>query len=198
MVQRQASCCALCVAYFFEDTGPTVGAAFLCKVVEVDGTDVKLELWGLRSHTKTKKTLAMLSTQKNTDTAGPERFRFMAPMYYRNAQAVIVGFDVTRRETMNACDRWVEELRTNVPDCVVVAVGNKIDLAERREISTEEARAHFEEKGVPYFETSAKTGEGVNELFDAVVRMVIERITKRNVDAVNNENMSKNEEDDRQ
>ena len=111
---------------------------------------------------------------------------------------MIVGFDVTRRETMNACARWIEELRTNVPDCVVVAVGNKIDLVDKRVISTEEARAHFEEKGVPYFETSAKTGEGVNELLDTMVRMIIERNTKRNVDAVNEENMNKNKEEDGQ
>ena len=57
----------------------------------------------------------------------------------------------------------------------MVAVGNKIDLSDKREISTEEARAHFEEKGVPYFETSAKTGEGVNELFDAVGRTLIQQ-----------------------
>ena len=110
-----------------------------------------------------------------TDTAGPERYHVLAPMYYRGAQAAFVGFDVTRRETMDTCDRWIEELRTNVPDCVVVAVGNKIDLVDKRVISTEEARALFEEMNppVPYFETSAKTGEGVNELFDAVTRMLI-------------------------
>ena len=90
---------------------------------------------------------------------------------------MIVGFDVTRRETMNACARWIEELRTNVPDCVVVAVGNKIDLVDERRISAEVARAHFETMNppLPYFETSAKTGEGVNELFDAVVRTLIQR-----------------------
>ena len=109
-----------------------------------------------------------------------------------------MGFDVTRLETMDTCDRWIEEMHSKYPECVVVAVGNKIDMVDRRVLSTEKARAHFVKKGVPYFETSAKTGEGVNELFDAVVRMVIERITKRNVDTVNNENMSKNEEEDGQ
>lgn len=98
-------------------------------------------------------------------------------MYYRNAQAVIVGFDVTERYTFEGCDSWIQELRANAPDCVVVAVGNKIDLVDSRDVSKEEAHAHFETMNppVPYFETSAKTGEGVNELFDAVTRMIIER-----------------------
>ena len=129
------------------------------------------------------------------DTPGQERYQRMTPIACRGAQAAIVGFDVTEDSTLWVCDNWIEEVRTIVPECVVVAVGNKIDLSERRVISTEKARAHFEEKGVPYFETSAKTGEGVNGLFDAVTRMIIERITKRNVDAVNKENMSNNEED---
>ena len=89
-----------------------------------------------------------------------------------------MGFDVTQRYTFDTCDGWIEEVRANGdPDCVVVAVGNKIDLVESRKVSTEDARAHFETMNppVPYFETSAKTGEGVNELFESVTRMIIER-----------------------
>lgn len=86
-----------------------------------------------------------------------------------------MGFDVTEDSTLWVCDNWIDEVRTIVPECMVVAVGNKIDLVYRRVISTEKARAHFEEKGVPYFETSAKTGEGVNELFGSVTRMIIGR-----------------------
>ena len=126
----------------------------------------------------------------NTDTAGQERFRKLAPLYYQGAQAAIVGFDVTSRETVNVCDHWIKELRTNEPDCVVVAVGNKIDLVEFRKVSTEDARAHFEtmNPSVPYFETSAKTGDGVNELFESVTRMIIERNT---LNMGNNENETK-------
>lgn len=107
-----------------------------------------------------------------------------------------MGFDVTDRSSLETCDRWIEELRkTGEPDCVVVAVGNKIDLKEYRQISTEEAREHFErmEPPVPYFETSAKTGEGVDELFDSVVQMIVERHTE----FMNNDNENTDEDEGR-
>ena len=109
-------------------------------------------------------------------------------MYYRNAQAVIVGFDVTERYTFEGCDRWIQEVRANNRDCVVAAVGNKIDLVDKRRVSTEEARKFFErmDPPIPYFETSAKTGEGVNELFESVARMVMCHM---------NENVEKEEDD---
>ena len=111
----------------------------------------------------------------HTDTVGQEKYRAMAPMLYRNAHVAALGFDVTHRDSMDACDYWAREIRGSGVECLLVAVGNKIDLAHERQISTEEARAHFEEKGVPYFETSAKTGEGVNEFFEAMVRLALER-----------------------
>ena len=99
------------------------------------------------------------------------------PIYYRNAHAIVVGFDVTQRSTLETCDYWIKELRQKgEPQRAIIAVGNKIDLADRREVSTEEARAHFEtmRPPIPYFETSAKTGEGVHELFETVMRMALE------------------------
>ena len=131
-----------------------------------------------------------VTTAMNTDIAGQERFWALVPMYYQGAQAAIVGFDVTDGCTVETCDHWIKELRTNRPDCVVVAVGNKIDLVESRKVSTEDARAHFEtmNPSVPYFETSAKTGEGVNELFESLTRMIIERNTMKMGD---NENETK-------
>lgn len=78
---------------------------------------------------------------------------------------------------LHKCDDWVQCIaKQKGADCVVVAVGNKTDLADRREVSEEEARAHFEamNPSLRYFEVSAKTGEGVAELFEAVVDMVVD------------------------
>ena len=126
----------------------------------------------------------------NTDTEGQSRYRSLAPIHYRGAQAVIVYLDVTSRGTLDVCDSLIEEVRANNQDCVVVAVGNKVDLTDSRFICTEDARAHFEtmNPSVPYFETSAKTGDGVNELFESVTRMIIERNTMK---MGNNENETK-------
>lgn len=111
-----------------------------------------------------------------TDTAGQEAYRALMPIYYRRAQAAVVGFDVTQRSTLATCDYWITELRKKgEPARTIVAVGNKIDLADAREVSTEEARAHFAAMRPPvrYFETSAKTGEGVNELFEALAEVAV-------------------------
>lgn len=100
---------------------------------------------------------------------------FIARQCLPEGHGVVLVFDVTARRTLQRCDQWVRELcKKGEPERAVVAVGNKIDLADRREVSTEEARAHFESMtpNIPYFEASALTGEGVNDVFQAVVRMV--------------------------
>lgn len=154
-------------------------------------------LWNLRygvcakAHEKNRFPKLLVSKCMNTDTAGPERFRNFSSSYIRGAQAIIVGFDVTNQDTMNTCDFWISKIKEQEGlDCVVVAVGNKIDLVDEREVSTKGARAHFEEMDppIPYFETSAKTGEGVNELFESVARMVLSRF---------NENTEKKEQEPR-
>lgn len=111
-----------------------------------------------------------------TDTPGNERFRGIVTAYLMGANAVIAGFDVTRADTLDECDYWVERITRNQPQCVVVAVGNKIDRAEERVISTADAMRHFSTLPAPvrYFETSAKTGDGVQELFEQVAKMALE------------------------
>lgn len=107
-------------------------------------------------------------------------FKPIATSYFKVAQAIIIVFDVTSRESMLGCDVWVQDMiDSKASNCAVVAVGNKIDREDAREVSTEEAREHFEgmNPSLRYFEASALTGEGVDELFDTVVRMVVEGST---------------------
>jgi len=113
-------------------------------------------------------------------------------MYYRGAGIAIVGFDVTNLSSLAACDYWIKELN-EANKCgfngVIVAVGNKIDLVDRRKISTEEARQHFETTNppIPYFETSALTGEGVTELFQGAVSLWLERLNNSQMNPNDNE-----------
>ena len=96
-------------------------------------------------------------------------------MYTRNADFVVAGYDVTNKESLDVCIWRIEDLKKNKnvgERCLFVAVGNKIDLP--RKVSREEAIASFEKRGVPashYFETSAKTGEGVNEFLEGTLRL---------------------------
>lgn len=175
-----------------------IGVSLVTRNFEVDGIEVRLMIWGLHAMGQGENSAKRVHEDVSTETAGQERYHGITPAYFRNAHAAILGFDVTRRDTMDVCDRWLSGVRSSSssPGCVVVAVGNKIDLADKRQISTEEARAHFEKMGVPYFETSAKTGEGVNELFEALVRLVIEGHFPTLVDDVNNNNRIAADEDE--
>jgi len=132
----------------------TIGVAFIASTIEVDGVFFKLEIW---------------------DTAGQERFFSLTPMYLKGSGIVIVGYDVTNRKSFERCPSFIQATKnTTKGNCVIIGVGNKIDLCDKREVSKEEAIKLFEDNGVPadhYFETSALTGEGVNELFFNAVKL---------------------------
>ena len=100
----------------------------------------------------------------------------MTPIFYRRAAIVGVGFDVTQSKPLEACDNFIQEVREREPNSIIVAVGNKIDLVDEREVTREEAREHFASMNPPvaYFETSAKTGEGVDEFFEGSIRIWID------------------------
>ena len=96
----------------------------------------------------------------------------LLPLMLRKAQIVVVGFDVTSKSTLEECANYVDCVRKHATsDVVIVGAGNKIDLADRREVTTQEGREYFAKLGVEqYYETSALTGEGVTELFEGAVR----------------------------
>merc|ERR1712194_264806 len=134
---------------FFEFQEPTIGAAFLTQTVALDDATVKFEIW---------------------DTAGQERYRSLAPMYYRGAAAAVIVYDVTSKESFEGARSWVQELQglQTQDDLVIALCGNKIDLLESdypRQVETETARAYAKEAGILFFETSARTGKNVKEVF---------------------------------
>ncbi|WWC58819.1 uncharacterized protein I303_101363 [Kwoniella dejecticola CBS 10117] len=97
-----------CQGDFNENTSPTIGAAFLTQKCRLENRIVKFEIW---------------------DTAGQERFHSLAPMYYRNAQAAVVVYDVTKSASLEKAKAWVKELQRQANANIVIAlVGNKVDL----------------------------------------------------------------------
>jgi len=135
---------------FFEYQESTIGAAFLTQQVAVDDCVVKFEIW---------------------DTAGQERYHSLAPMYYRGAAAAIVVYDITNKQSYVRAKSWVKELqRQGSPNIVIALAGNKLDIAERRQVEIEEAKSYADENNIFFMETSAKTSHNVIELFKTIAK----------------------------
>ena len=107
------------------------------------------------------------------DTAGQEKYRSLAPMYYRGSQAAILVYDITKPGSLAALQDWADELRRNGPTDLVLAVcGNKSDLREDRLVDRRAGEDYARMLGAMYAETSAKDGDDVERLFMEVARKV--------------------------
>ncbi|KAI8847898.1 ras family-domain-containing protein [Chytridium lagenaria] len=134
---------------FQENKEPTIGAAFLTQKCRLEDKVIKFEIW---------------------DTAGQERFHSLAPMYYRNAQAAIVAYDIPKQLSVAGQGKVMgKELQRQAnPNIIIALVGNKLDLAANRAIPTDEAQAYATEEGLLFAEASAKSGEYVMEVFTEI------------------------------
>jgi Ras-related protein Rab-5C len=129
-------------------TKPTVGVAFSKKTVSLPGVTVQFAIW---------------------DSAGQERFASINQMYFRGAGAAVLVFDMTSNASFERLDFWLDQVRSNgVPGMVVAIAANKADMRAVRAVTSEAARAYAEQRGCLYFETSAKNGAGVTDLFTAI------------------------------
>jgi len=105
------------------------------------------------------------------DTAGQERYRSLAPMYYRGASAAVIVYDITNPDSFTGAKSWVKELqRRGDPNVVIALAGNKADLESRRKVEFEEANSYAEENGILHLETSAKNANNVKALFVEIAK----------------------------
>jgi len=136
----------------------TIGVDFKTKTMAVRGKRVKLTIW---------------------DTAGQERFRTLTTSYYRGAQGIIFTYDLCRKESFESLDRWLKEVEryssqrgTHV---VKVLVGNKKDMAqENRQVQRKDAISWARSKGMIFLESSAKTKEGIQQVFAEVLEKIMD------------------------
>lgn len=112
------------------------------------------------------------------DTAGQERFRSLTTAFFRDAMGFLLMFDVTSEDSFTHIRSWLEQLRTHAatetPD--VVLCGNKADLESRRKVTEVRAREFAKQYGMPYFETSASSGENVAQCVEKLLEMVMTRM----------------------
>ena len=126
----------------------TIGIDFLSKTLNINEKSMRLQLW---------------------DTAGQERFRSLIPNYIRDSSAAIIVYDVTNQQTFDSIEKWVEDVRNERGDSVVIAiVANKIDKTDERCVTKEAGEAKAASLRALYKETSAKTGQYVKDLFVSI------------------------------
>ncbi|CAO3681370.1 unnamed protein product [Umbelopsis vinacea] len=126
----------------------TIGIDFLSKTMYLEDRTVRLQLW---------------------DTAGQERFRSLIPSYIRDSSVCIIVYDITNRNSFMNTTKWIDDVRAERGnDVIIVLVGNKTDLNDRRQVSIEEGEKKSREYNVMFIETSAKAGHNVKALFRKV------------------------------
>ncbi|XP_035745305.1 ras-related protein Rab-41 isoform X7 [Egretta garzetta] len=98
------------------------------------------------------------------DTAGQERFRSLIPSYIRDSTIAVVVYDITNLNSFQQTSKWIDDVRTERgSDVIIMLVGNKTDLADKRQVSIEEGERKAQELNVMYIETSAKAGYNVTQ-----------------------------------
>ncbi|XP_041111904.1 ras-related protein Rab-6A-like isoform X1 [Polyodon spathula] len=126
----------------------TIGIDFLSKTMYLEDRTIRLQLW---------------------DTAGQERFRSLIPSYIRDSAAAVVVYDIANLNSFQQTSKWIDDVRTERgSDVIIMLVGNKTDLADKRQVSIEAAERKSRELNVMYIETSAKAGYNVKQLFRRV------------------------------
>ncbi|XP_038646454.1 ras-related protein Rab-27B [Scyliorhinus canicula] len=112
------------------------------------------------------------------DTAGQERFRSLTTAFFRDAMGFLLIFDLTSQQSFLNVRNWISQLQANAycenPD--VVLIGNKADLFDQREVQENQAKELADKYGIPYFETSAATGDGIDEAIIALLDLIMKRM----------------------
>ncbi|KAI8328825.1 ras family protein [Chlamydoabsidia padenii] len=130
----------------------TIGIDFLSKTLYIDDRTVRLQLW---------------------DTAGQERFRSLIPSYIRDSSVAVIVYDITSLDSFHNTTKWIEDVRAERgEDVIIVLVGNKSDLNDKRQVTTEDGEKRAKELNIMFMETSAKAGHNVKVLFKKIAQVL--------------------------
>lgn len=148
------------IKYYFEQekvTGgylATVGVDFYTKDIQLGKKVVRTKVW---------------------DTAGQERFHSLTNSFFKNAQGVILVYDINNKESFRSLTQWLKSIKENIDEkkATIIIIGNKDDLPHKVDI--QEAEEFCKSKNSQHFVTSAKTGKGIEEAFKALITKTAEK-----------------------
>ena len=123
----------------------TIGVEFGAKNIEIGSKIFRIQIW---------------------DTAGQENFRSITRAYYKNSVCALVVYDISSRDSFNNVMSWIEDCRNQSPKTIfIVLVGNKCDLEDKRQVTYEEGKDLADKNELLFFESSAKDGINVDDIF---------------------------------
>eukprot|EP01091_Cochliopodium_minus_P013303 TRINITY_DN4253_c0_g1_i1.p1 TRINITY_DN4253_c0_g1~~TRINITY_DN4253_c0_g1_i1.p1 ORF type:complete len:204 (+),score=46.35 TRINITY_DN4253_c0_g1_i1:188-799(+) len=150
-------------------------SSFLHRYVECDFTEMYLSTIGVDFKMNTMNVEGKKIKLHVFDTAGQERFHTITTSYYRNADALILMFDLTDRDSFNKINYWLSEIETHSrPNTKIFIVGNKSDLFDLRQVNEEDIEIMRKRLNLPYLETSTKMNTNVNETFCQVTKLLLD------------------------
>ena len=138
---------------FDESNISTTGVDYMEKIIDYNKFKITLQIW---------------------DTSGEEKFRSITKNFYRNADGLLVVFDLTKKESFSHVQSWINEAKENNDKLKLILIGNKLDLKDGRIVTIDVAKKFAEKNNLKYIETSAKDGTNINESFQTIIDLLFD------------------------
>jgi len=150
---------------FSDEFKTTVGVEFGAKNIEINKMIYRIQIW---------------------DTAGQENFRSIARAYYKNSVCACVVYDISNHTSFEDIQIWIDDcIKQTAKSVLLLLVGNKSDLDNKREVSYQEGEAFAKSHNMIFFEVSAKTGENIKDIFEKSVKQISKNIDNNVYDLEN-------------
>ena len=147
---------------FLEDSKATVGVEFGSKLFKIEGHNIKAQIW---------------------DTAGEEKYKAITGAYYKGSKGAFVVYDITRKESFDSVDRWINDLKsTGDSKMTIILIGNKCDLEDKREVPKEKGEEKARSFGCAFLETSALSGDNIEKGFEMMISEIFKKFGNEAID----------------